>query len=702
MKFAQLSLRGALASILALLCAAFSFGQDTKVRSDLVRAFKKFDLVKTKPSAASEGSGAEKRLAIQASGQNFQLELVPNDIRGSRYRTEDIGPLGVTSPGNAGINTYKGRVAGSGRSEVRLTVDGDDIQGFFDANGERFYVEPAKKYSSSAVQGEAVVYRGEDSLVASPFYCESDLPTQISRGTGLVESAGAVLSPSYQVLELATEADLEFVQTLGGAAQANTEILSILNMVEGTYNTQLNLSIRVVFQHTWTSADPYAGASTDVILNAFTNYWNANYPNASVPRDAAHLFSAKSSAVSRGLAWVGVICSNPLYAYGVSGYVAWTPGKFLIPAHEIGHNLGANHVDAVQNCANSLMNPSMGSATALSFCSYSQNEVNTYVSTYGYCMTSGGPTPTPTPTPAPTPTPTPVPTPFPTPVPTPFPGPGPATSTAFDFDGDGRADEGVFRGSTGTWYLNRSSAGVGIFQFGSPGDKAVAADFDGDSRSDTAVYRSGVWYWLNSGSNTVGIRTFGLTTDIPVPADFDGDRLAEIAVFRPSDGNWYSLSTVTGSYSVIHFGSSGDVPLPADYDGDGRMDLNVYRPSSGVWYRLNSSTGSMSASQFGIYEDKPVAGDFDGDRRADLAVFRPSSGTWYIQLSSTGSYSVVNFGLAGDVPTAADYDGDGRSDVAVYRPSNGVWYRLNSSTGQFVAKAFGISTDQPLEGYYIR
>ena len=706
MKFAHLTLTGVFASILALLCATVSFGQDTRVKTDLGRAFRKFDLIKTKPAALPDGSGADKRVAVQAAGRTFELDVVPNDIRGSRYRTEDTGPMGSTSPGNAGVKTFKGTIAGSGSSEVRLTIDGDSVQGFFDADGERFFIEPAKKYSGQAADGDAVVYKAADSLVQSAVFCETDIPTQISRGAGFVQSAGVVASPSYQVLELATEADLEFVQALGGSAQANTEILNILNMVEGTYNSQLGLSIRVVFQHTWSSADPYAGASNDVILNAFTNYWNQNYPNSSVPRDAAHLFSAKSAAVGRGLAWVGVICSNPMYAYGVSGYVNWAPGKFLIPAHEIGHNLGANHVDGTQNCANTLMNPSLGTGTPLSFCGYSQNEIATYVTSYGSCMLGGGgPTPTPTPTPNPTPTPTPNPTPTPTPDPTPTPWPpvpNPGGSTAFDFDGDGRADQSVFRAATGTWYLNQSSLGVGAFQFGSAGDKAVTADFDGDGRTDPAIYRSGIWYRLNSSSNTVGISSFGLAADIPVPSDLDGDGRAEIVVFRPSDGNWYSLSTVSGAFSVVHFGSNGDVPVPADYDGDGRSDLNVFRPSNGVWYRLNSSTGNMAATQFGLAGDKPVMGDFDGDGRADLAIFRPATGTWYILQSASGSYAITNFGLPGDIPTAADFDGDRRADIAVYRPATGVWYRLNSSTGAFNAMAFGISTDQPLAGYYIR
>lgn len=39
-----------------------------------------------------------------------------------------------------------------------------------------------------------------------------------------------------------------------------------------------------------------------------------------------------------------------------------------------------------------------------------------------------------------------------------------------DYDGDGRNDAGVFRSSNNTWYINRTTAGTLIQQFGTTGD----------------------------------------------------------------------------------------------------------------------------------------------------------------------------------------------------------------------------------------
>ena len=42
-----------------------------------------------------------------------------------------------------------------------------------------------------------------------------------------------------------------------------------------------------------------------------------------------------------------------------------------------------------------------------------------------------------------------------------------------DYDGDGKIDAGVFRPSTSTWYVNKSTGGTLIQAFGTTGDIAV-------------------------------------------------------------------------------------------------------------------------------------------------------------------------------------------------------------------------------------
>jgi hypothetical protein len=46
-----------------------------------------------------------------------------------------------------------------------------------------------------------------------------------------------------------------------------------------------------------------------------------------------------------------------------------------------------------------------------------------------------------------------------------------------DFDGDGKFDASVFRPSDTVWYINRSTAGVFIQQFGAAADQPVPSAY---------------------------------------------------------------------------------------------------------------------------------------------------------------------------------------------------------------------------------
>ncbi|HEY0458629.1 MAG TPA: FG-GAP-like repeat-containing protein [Pyrinomonadaceae bacterium] len=271
----------------------------------------------------------------------------------------------------------------------------------------------------------------------------------------------------------------------------------------------------------------------------------------------------------------------------------------------------------------------------------------------------------------------------------------PTRLTRFDFDGDSRTDISVYRG--GTWYLNRSTAGVLGFQFGLNTDLIVPADYDGDGKTDIAVFRpsEGNWYCFNSGSGSYSISHFGASGDIPVPGDYDGDGRADAAVFR--GGVWYIQRSTAGFVSV-QFGLAADKPVAADYDGDGKADIAVYR--DGTWY-VQKSTGNYLITQFGISTDKPVTADYDGDGKSDIAVFRLSEGNWYIVESAAGSVKIVHWGLAGDVPVPADYDGDGKADIAINR-NGGEWWIYQSSTNNYAFQQFGISDDIPVPSAFVR
>ncbi|MBK8810340.1 MAG: VCBS repeat-containing protein [Acidobacteria bacterium] len=653
--------------VLTLFSITPALSQNESLRNDLSKSFKSFSLTRLDTGSLARRAETLQTVSFSTESRTYELRLTPRDLRALNYKAEDTGVVGVRLLPRGAVTTYKGSIDGESGSRVRVTIDDSKIEGFFVSNGDMFFIEPASDYSKMAAPSDFVVYRQSDVLRLDTFTCRSELMERIESGKEMVRPSVVSSSVSANAIEIATEADFDFVTSAGGATGANNKVLSILNMVEGVYENELNLTINVTFQHTYSTPDPLNGASSDALLASFRDFWNANYPLSQYPRDTAHLFTYKPNVRAQGYAYLGVVCNNPAFAYGLSGRVdptwGWEEANFLVTSHEIAHNIGANHSDTAPNCANSLMQSQLSGSTLLSFCTVSRSEVGSFVGTNGSCLTAR------------------------------------SGATPFDFDGDAKSDTTIFRPSNGTWFIaNSASGGFSIFQFGQTGDKPVAADYDGDGKTDAAVFRGGVWWRMKSANNTFDSVSFGLSADIPAAGDYDGDGKADVAVFRPSTGVWHRLNSSNGGYSPVQFGANGDVPLPGDYDGDGKADINVFRPSNGVWYRINSANGSSFAVQFGMNGDKPVPGDFDGDGKADIAVYRAATGTWFAQRSTDNGYMVVGFGLSNDVPVAGDYDGDGKSDIAVWRPESGVWHRLSSSSGGYSAYQFGIASDVAVQG----
>ncbi|MCA1625667.1 MAG: M12 family metallo-peptidase [Acidobacteria bacterium] len=642
------------------------FGQT--LDADLKKSFNKHSVIKINDQEALKKAKNQEPFKFMVDGKIIQFILTPNEIRSEKYKAEYTSASGVHSLPRGEVFTYTGKLIGEKDSVLAFTVDGKITEGFFSIGREDYYLEAAKKYSSHAGNDDKVVYQTKDKVKKDDFVCGLDeaVAKEIDRTSASVKSATAS-SPQQEgikIIELATEADYQWVTLprFGGDAEtANNYILSLINGVDVIYRRDLNLTIRVTFQHAWTTQDNYQGTDTGITLEKFRLYWKANYPYAQYPRDLAHLFTGKH--LSQGLSFEDVVCVNLDYSYGLSGYIENEAARTALTAHEIGHNLGGHHEESTGECANTIMNPSVTSTTTR-FCETSKTQIRNFITSYGSCLDLE-------------------PVSF-------FP------RTLFDFDADSKADIGVFRPSNTYWYIQQSAAGFFALAFGLATDKLAPADYDNDGKTDIAVFRDDNWYIQRSTQGFIGV-SFGAAGDIPVPGDFDGDGQAELVVFRPSTGFWYTYNLANSQTGGIFFGQNGDKPLMGDFDNDRRNDYAVFR--NGTWYIQRSTRGFLAVS-FGNGTDTPAPADYDRDGQTDIAVFRPSDGVWSVQRSTGGFYS-VQFGQSGDIPNPADYDGDRKADISLFRPSTGVWHRINSSTNSAISIAFGQSGDIPIPSFNV-
>jgi hypothetical protein len=337
-------------------------------------------------TALREGSAFLITLPTQAG--NVDVSFQPRETLGQSYHAESVDA--------------RGRRQGRGRPQVATWT------GALSPAGERDFAKLAHRARHGSVAGllrvDGVLYdlaaeleRGDLLLVVREITPEQ--LGEVLEGCGVTadealaalagEGDGGAAPESaaagaLKEIELGTEADALFVAQTGGVDAANAKILSMVNAVNGIYETDLGLTNRVVVQRAWNGSDPYTSSDSGTLLSEF----RANYSaNVGTVHDDAQLFSGRdfeSSVIGR--AWLSSACGS--YRYGVNQYYQQSESLTrLVVAHEEGHNLGGNH-----STDGGIMSPSIN-ANVTWFSESSKAEIGNFVSSLG-CLanvTVGGP-----------------------------------------------------------------------------------------------------------------------------------------------------------------------------------------------------------------------------------------------------------------------------------------------------------------------
>ena len=348
-----------------------------------------YEVIRMAPGEIERQVRTTGELRFRFKENDFYFNLEPHDMRAPGYRAVETGPGGVrrTLPLQP-VHTFKGVLAGREDTRGRFNLTDGGVEGVVYAPEGWYYVEPLRNYLPSAPAGELVVYSRSDIKPTEAPKCGVSLPERLQRGveqvTAQVEAAPTI---KYE-FDIATEADYEYVQALGGSEKANREIEGILNQVEGVYESELLLQLRISFQHTWEmEKDPYTATSSLNLFTEFLNYWNKTFEDKE-NYDLAHLWTGKT-LFPGGLATVATVCLHRSSSYGLSAWTTALTGKYNLPAHEIGHNFGATHPSdhsaPVSGCHDTIMQLVLGDLT---FCEFSRQEIATYVARNNQCSTT--------------------------------------------------------------------------------------------------------------------------------------------------------------------------------------------------------------------------------------------------------------------------------------------------------------------------
>ncbi len=317
---------------------------------------------------------------------DWSINLRLNDMRASDFTASYTSDSGSFNYKSFVPNTYKGKT--SDNKIARFSIDEDEFWGIITSDEKQVMIRQTKDYTKNSKDESLIIYEKSDVILSED---NPDVVTDVliaPTENNPTNTLKAALCTYY--LQIATEADFEFYQDMGSnLVNTYSYIFSILNLIEGVYESTFDLKFIVTFQNVWTtSSDPYTNTTdADTLLKEFRTEWNSN--RTSVTRDIAHLFTGRDYS-GWGVAWKGQIGTSNAYSSS-----EFRTEMFETTAHEIGHNLNANDAN--------LLNPVpaeclCGSLTAsvmcqghkannLWFCQTSINEISPFLTNNSASLT---------------------------------------------------------------------------------------------------------------------------------------------------------------------------------------------------------------------------------------------------------------------------------------------------------------------------
>jgi hypothetical protein len=300
---------------------------------------------------------------------------------------------------------FRGRIVGEPDSLVFLAVDGG-VSGFITRNDRRYDVHSTRRRARGATKEDMDVFVEEapvfdDALSAARgFTCGvegREMRAPSGRFAARSESLGGLIpaptggglgsATATRTLNIAIEADSRLYINQFGSSTTTTNafITNVVGAASTIYQRDLKTDLVIVFSRIQTSAatDPFyyptSGSDTPAALYNLGDIWH-NTPPSAVPHSSVVRLSGTN--IGAGIAWIGTACGTDFpvtgghwggrYAYCgglTSSFGVATDGSVPDPnatvngvqyeapatnywallefAHELGHNVNADHTHCV-------------------------------------------------------------------------------------------------------------------------------------------------------------------------------------------------------------------------------------------------------------------------------------------------------------------------------------------------------------------
>jgi hypothetical protein len=334
---------------------------------------------------------------FDAYGRRFALKLEDNERLLSGMSVARKAQLPST-------RLLRGRLEGLEGSWVRLTLQKDYLAGAIWDGADLYVIARYADVAAYLVNpldispSQTVMFRISDTsnLLPAEFCGTESEAGSPAANNGLVQYNALVrqlklqfvTSPTDQIdLSLVADSNLQQVYA-GNANELRVAMLNTLNVVDGIYDAQLGLMVSASVIHLVPGGvEPFTTNASSPLLGELSSY-RANTVELR-SRAISHLFTGRVLDDNvLGIARLGGACSE---ADGVSltstGFQGMNTSSALIMAHELGHNLNAEHDTAA--CGNTyLMWPEYSSRIQPLFSQCSADQIKPFIVAHrGTCVT---------------------------------------------------------------------------------------------------------------------------------------------------------------------------------------------------------------------------------------------------------------------------------------------------------------------------
>jgi len=286
------------------------------------------------------------------------------------------------------VRVYRGQVADMPNSRVFIAAAGDRVTGYVEQGGTRqwFGDDGADEHRGPAGLPPGV---GRCAIAGHDHGTHEAPPVEDEPRAAAADGGTAGISipdAAPRVVEVAIETDYELFSLFNDLDATADHVATVYAAVSDICLRDFNVRIQLTFVRLWDTPEDLFNEPDP--LGPLRSHWNNEM--AFVDRDLVQFLSGRRNLPWGGIAYLNALCTT--FGYSIVGYALGVVPDLDMPsiyqfdvpvtAHEIGHNLGANHTHfyGLDNC--NLLDNSPQRGTIMSYCSQTVSGANAVTDLY--------------------------------------------------------------------------------------------------------------------------------------------------------------------------------------------------------------------------------------------------------------------------------------------------------------------------------